>query len=177
MGREVRMGPGDWNHPKADAGNYIPLHGTSYSEALAAWEDDWNLWKNGKKRNFDSFTDFVTKEYNIVNHDHDRSRETFMQWCGQMPLRAEYMPDWKVEEKTHYQMYETCTEGTPISPPMETPEELARWLADNKASAFGSLTATYEEWLSTIQRGFSISALMVDGEFMSGVEAMHKRGV
>ena len=42
-----------------------------------------------------------------------------------------------IEERTHYQMYETCTEGTPISPVMETPENLARWLADNGASAFG----------------------------------------
>jgi len=46
-------------------------------------------------------------------------------------------------------MYENTSEGTPISPPFETPEELARWLADNNASAFGGMTATYEQWLAT----------------------------
>jgi len=48
-------------------------------------------------------------------------------------------------------MYETCTEGTPISPAFATPEELARWLADNEASAFGGMTASYEGWLRTIK--------------------------
>ena len=57
------------------------------------------------------------------------------------------MPEWPEEEKTHLQMYETTTEGTPISPVMDTPENLARWLADNGAPAFGSMTATYEQWL------------------------------
>lgn len=41
-------------------------------------------------------------------------------------------------------IYETCSEGSPISPAFETPEELARWLTDN---SFGSMTATYEQWL------------------------------
>lgn len=53
-------------------------------------------------------------------------------------------------ERTHYMMYETTSEGTPISPAFATPEELARWLADTGASAFGSLTATYQDWLSVI---------------------------
>jgi len=47
-------------------------------------------------------------------------------------------------------MYETCTEGTPISPVMDSLETLARWLADNGASAFGEMTATYEQWLKII---------------------------
>jgi hypothetical protein len=63
------------------------------------------------------------------------------------PDPADYMPLWGSWECTHYQMYETTTEGTPISPVMETPEELAQWLADNNASWFGSSGALYEEWL------------------------------
>ncbi|MCK5445108.1 MAG: hypothetical protein KAI73_05745, partial [Rhodospirillaceae bacterium] len=74
--------------------------------------------------------------------------------------------------RTHWQMYETTSEGTPISPPMETPELLARWLADNNASAFAKDTATYEQWLSTIKRGFAPSAIMGDGKLESGVAAL-----
>lgn len=46
------------------------------------------------------------------------------------------MPQWPEHERTHVQMYETCTEGTPISRVMETPEELIRWFgADKQAHA------------------------------------------
>ena len=70
------------------------------------------------------------------------------------------MPQWPELERTHYQMYETATDGTPISPVMETPEALARWLADHGASAFASQTAAYEEWLSAIQCG-SVASVVI----------------
>jgi hypothetical protein len=79
------------------------------------------------------------------------------------------MPDFG-ETATHYQMYETCSEGTPISPVCETPEELARWLADNGASAFARMTATYEQWLATIRQGGAPSAVIRNGVIRSGVE-------
>ena len=65
-----------------------------------------------------------------------------------MPLEEEFMPLWPAEEATHYMMYEDTTEGTPISPAFETPELLARWLVDNKASSFAYSTASYESWLA-----------------------------
>jgi hypothetical protein len=64
-----------------------------------------------------------------------------------LPKPKEYMPVWTAEEATHFMMYETCTEGTPISPAFATIEELARYLADTGASAFGSQTADYDHWL------------------------------
>ena len=93
------------------------------------------------------------------------------EWCGEKPEQKDYMPDFPESERTHYQMYETCSEGTPISPVMETPEELAHWLADNGASSFGASTATYDEWLAMIKRGSSVSAVIDGGIFKSGVEA------
>lgn len=81
------------------------------------------------------------------------------------------MPQWNEEEKTHFQMYETCSEGTPISPVMATEEELARWLADNRASACGKMTATYEQWLAMIKAGSAPSmVLRVGHSLVSGVE-------
>lgn len=49
-----------------------------------------------------------------------------------------------------WQMWETTSEGSPISPVCNSPKELARWLAENRASAFGDSTATYEEWYEMI---------------------------
>lgn len=76
-----------------------------------------------------------------------------------MPKRENSMPTWDKSECTHLQMYETCSEGTPISPVMDTPENLARWLSDNKASACGSMTATYEEWLAMINVGWALTMM------------------
>lgn len=81
----------------------------------------------------------------------------------QKPRAEDYMPEWAESEKTHFQMYENVTEGTPLSPPMESPEKLARYLADTGASAFGSQTATYEEWLATINAGSCCAALIAPG--------------
>lgn len=92
---------------------------------------------------------------------------------GVDPIPEDYMPVWKDEEKTHFQMYESCSEGTPVSPVMETPEKLARWLADNEASASGSETASYESWLGMIRKTWAPSAAINnDGVLMSGVEAI-----
>ncbi len=71
-----------------------------------------------------------------------------------------------------WQMWETTSEGSPISPVCESPEALAQWLADNRASTFGNMTATYEQWLKMIQVGHAFS-MMVDSRGMqSGVTAV-----
>lgn len=72
-------------------------------------------------------------------------------------------------ERTHYMMYEDTSEGTPISPAFATPEELAQWLADNNASAFGNMTATYEQWLHTIKRSWVPSMIIDSSGIHSGV--------
>lgn len=82
--------------------------------------------------------------------------------------------NWPEAERTHYMMYEDTTdEGTPISPAMESPEALAQWLTDNKASAFGHSTATYEQWLPICRGGWAPSMVYDNRNGLrSGVEAM-----
>lgn len=86
---------------------------------------------------------------------------------------CDVMPQWPDSERTNYQMYEDTTEGTPISPVCATPKEIARWLADNGASAFAYDTATYDQWLRMISRGSSFSAMYSPATGMiSGVAAV-----
>ena len=83
-------------------------------------------------------------------------------------------PDWKVHPPSGegWQMWETVTEGSPMSPVCKSPEELARWLADNKASACGYEGATYDEWLNTIKAGWAPSMVLTPEKgLMSGVKA------
>lgn len=49
-----------------------------------------------------------------------------------------------------WQMWETTSEGSPMSPVFATPEELADWLATSGASIFGSNTASREQWFKII---------------------------
>lgn len=74
-----------------------------------------------------------------------------------------------------YQLWSTTSEGNPMSPPFATPEELARWLTDNKASSFGHFTQDYETWLNFIRGpGWAMSMMGWDGNVMSGVEFVSK---
>jgi len=71
-----------------------------------------------------------------------------------------------------WQMWETTSEGSPMSPVCESPEALARWLADNGASSFGRDMATYDEWLRMIGSGWAPSAVFTPSTgLVSGVVA------
>jgi hypothetical protein len=49
-----------------------------------------------------------------------------------------------------WQMWETTSEGSPMSPVFATAAELASWLARTGASLFGATTATRQEWLAIV---------------------------
>lgn len=69
-----------------------------------------------------------------------------------------------------YQLWETTSEGSPISPVFKTPEELAKWLYENKASAFAHMTCSYEKWLAFIKGpGWAPSAILDKDGLRSGV--------
>lgn len=143
MGREVRKVPADWKHPVDEkTGRYIPLS-DGYSEAV-----DRFMAKAKTEGLQAAITDY-----------------------GAAPDADEYMPDWSDDQRTHFMMYEHTSEGTPISPAFATPEELARWLADTRASSFGDMTATYEQWLRVANGGFAPSLVIHDGVMESGVSA------
>jgi hypothetical protein len=92
-------------------------------------------------------------------------------YFGGAPDQNDYMPAWPEAERTHFMMYESTSEGTPISPAFATAEELAKWLADTRASAFAGQPATYEQWLRVCNGGYAPSAVMQDGQLISGVAA------
>lgn len=165
MGREVRRVTATWEHPKNDNGNYKPLLGMSFTEQLKNWEEGREQWEKGFRKSWDDENPWKPKEA-------DELEMSYEEWTGEKPIIDYYMPEWKESELTHIQMYEDTSEGTPISPVFDNAEDLARWLADNNASSFGSSTATYEQWLSTINRGWAPSMIMDNNGLRSGVEVL-----
>ena len=158
MGREVRMVPRGWEHPMEYASfadtkrRHKPLH-YGWKKVVTEFEE---MLKKGKSVDY-----------------------TLRYFGGPSP--HDYMDaEWSEEglKPELFVMYEDTSEGTPISPAFETPEELARWLTDNGASAFGDMTATYEQWLATCKSGWAVSAVIENGKFKSGVAAQqaHEKG-
>lgn len=164
MGREVRRVPADWQHPKDDNGRYIPLHGGGFTVADADWNEGYAKWQEGLVSSYDADSKWRART------PEDGARYT--DWDGHRPSPDDYMPAWPEERRTHLMMYEDTSEGTPISPAFETPEELAQWLADNGASAFAGDTATYEQWLRVCQGGWAPSMIIANGEMMSRVAGL-----
>lgn len=165
MSREVRRVPVGWIHPTDESGSCIPLFGGSFSARLAEYKQDAGQWTLGYQRS--GFGDEA--EYKL--RDRSSAGITFEEWGGEIPKAENCMPDWPEAERTHYQMYETVTDGTPISPVCASPEALARWLANTFASASGRMTATYEQWLAMIDEGWAPSMAIINGRIISGVEA------
>lgn len=54
-----------------------------------------------------------------------------------------------------FQMWETCSEGSPQSPVFKTLNELCQWLEDTGASWFGPQTAPKEEWKESLEKGYA----------------------
>lgn len=52
-----------------------------------------------------------------------------------------------------YQLWETTSEGSPVSPVFASLEELCEWCADN-ATTFASFKATKEEWMKMLNDDF-----------------------
>ena len=170
MGREVRMVPKGWEHPKYPddhgehhkRGRYIPLYDGGFAARDAEWNEGWAQWQRGYVESYGE-----GEKWRLRTKD---DGPTYSLYNGERPSPDDYMPDWPKSERTMFMMYEDTSEGTPISPAFDTSEELARWLADNGASSFAGMTATYEQWLRVCNGGFAPSAVMENGVLKSGVE-------
>lgn len=72
-----------------------------------------------------------------------------------------------------WQMWETVSEGSPISPVFSTPEELAEWLSQNNRGV--DVGTTKEQWLRMIHVGSSFASFVSygnDGPLVTGVQAI-----
>jgi hypothetical protein len=159
MGRELRKVKEGWEHPKYEnkileshphlADRHIPLHGRSFSEELATWNKGKEMWDKGfvEDWHWDKASEWKPKE-----REHEGT--SFSEWAGNKPVKKNYMPDWKEEEKTHIQLYETTTEGTPISPVFREDElEKLCEYAEKNCTTFADYRASKEGWFKMLSDG------------------------
>ena len=116
MGREIRRVPPNWEHPKDSKGNFKSMYDEDFDAALTEWLEGYKLWKKGEHPD-------QQKEY------YDKG-DPYWEWNGAPPDPDYYRPKWE-QEPTWYQVYETVSEGTPVSPPFATKEELVNSLVQH----------------------------------------------
>jgi hypothetical protein len=131
MGREIRRIPANWEHPRQDCPHspwnggcdeaklnggqcYKPLYDEDFESAIDDWIADYQLWKKGEH----------------PDQDEDNKSETFWEWWGDPPDPDYYRPKFEGPAEW-YQVYETVSEGTPVTPPFATKEELIDYLVEH----------------------------------------------
>ena len=169
----------NWEHPQVDRYDYRkrdyvkayqPMRDEPFEKVMDEWIAEYQLWKSG-------------------NHPAQLSGRAkdctdFSEWHGGPPRPEYYRPNWKPEEMTWVQLYETVTEGTPVSPPFATKEELVEYLVangdlwDQDRRKRGVHDMNCEPWDRKVAErfvfgaGWAPSIVVADGKMMSGVEAM-----
>lgn len=125
MGREIRRVIPNWKHPMRERFNllkvknetsYQPLYNRSYREASEEWRKEFYEWENGERAMY------------LAKNGEDYE---YWDYSGMPPDKEYYRPDWKPEEMTWFQVYETVSEGTPVTPPFATRDELVYYLVNN----------------------------------------------
>lgn len=120
MGREIRRVPGDWEHPRYTAedaprsdrvGDFHPLYDKDYETACEEWYREAAAWAPEK-----SVADC----------------RWYHEYAGDPPSESYYRArKWTADEATHYAVYETVSEGTPVTPALATKEDLIVYLAEH----------------------------------------------
>lgn len=158
MGREVRMVPPNWEHPRytadnalreQDIGEYRSCYDEDFESAAAEWKEGYAKWEAGEHKDYDA-----SMEY----------------WEWDSPPDRELYRQKFTEEPTWFQMYQTVSEGSPVSPPFATKEELARYLSENgdfwyqdriKRGRTDERKPTYEQALAMINAGHAPSMMVM----------------
>jgi hypothetical protein len=118
MSKEIRRVPKNWEHPKNEDGKYIPLYNESFQTAFADWYDGLQRWLNGQSEDYD-------------DRFYTRDARGYTEYAGQSPDPEHYrIEDWTDEEAKCYQIYQTVSEGSPVSPVFENLEAMELWLIE-----------------------------------------------
>ncbi len=116
MGREIRRVPPNWKHPRKQDGSYQPLYDEDFDTKAKEWKTEFLAWEMGSHPD-------------LQNKPERKEEMEFWEWHGDPPDRDYYRPKWLIDP-TWCQVYETVSEGTPVTPPFATKEELIAYLVE-----------------------------------------------
>jgi hypothetical protein len=154
MGREIRMVPANWEHPKNSEGDYKPMFMIYYEDVLDEWIENHYLWL--KKEHPDQKEYSETKNYKY-----------YAEWVGSPPDIEEYLIE--KEPLVWVQMFENISEGTPLSPSFETKKELIKWLSENK-NYWDEGPMPYEGAKKFVEQGYCSSFIIQNNKIRKCID-------
>lgn len=182
---------------KIEAMRLCDIYNTHWSRHLSQ-EDVDALWKSGRLNDFKKKpTAKQVNQWAIGGMGHDSCNQwicvkarckkekvspicSYCKGHGTLWESKEYerkSNEWKSEEPPTgdgFQIWETVSEGSPISPVFAKPEDLAQWMVANDKSI--TRDTTCEQWVKFITDvGWSPSMVMEHGEIKSGVNIMAEK--
>lgn len=116
MGREIRRVPPNWEHPTQKC-PHSPWHG-GCDEAK----------KNGGRCYMPLMQGYAEAKAGFEKMQAEKDLQEALDYYGSAPDAADYVPDWPESEATWFQVYQTVSEGSPVTPPFATREELVEYL-------------------------------------------------
>jgi len=154
MGREIRKVPANWQHPKT----------AKWNPRLQKEEEQYEPLYDDRESALKEFAEAID-------------------YHGGGPTSHTYV-DFEEQEPTWWQVYETVSEGTPVTPPFATREELVEYLVENgdfwdqhrAKGSIGGFRMPCGPWSRNAAESFVMGAgwapsLVVDGgKVMSGAE-------
>ena len=175
MGREIRRVPSNWDHPKNEHGSYQPMFDASATERFEEWLKDFGKFKRNELSE-------ISEEH---GYDINDPYSAFCDWNGGPPDHQYHRPSWS--EATWWQVYETVSEGTPVTPPFATQHELIEYLVangdfwDQRRRKEGRIISSFscEPWAREAAEafvkgpGWAPSFVATGSEIKSGVEALY----
>lgn len=178
MGIELQRVPADWKHPtehyyreRDSRIAYQPPMGMkwrpiymdeSWGEATLGW---WRERIAYRLTRFVAYWPSVfgwIEEPMAIRFPHEADEDT-------PPKHFDYRPRWRERDRTHVQLYETVSEGTPISPVMPSVEALADWCASQTAEVWVNARMDRAGWMRFFERGGWAPSMVITPE--RGVES------
>ena len=133
---------------------YLPLFDKDYATERVAWLEGLRRWEAGEIEDFQHGW--------RPRGDASYEQGDFWEYDAP-PDRTRFRPSWNPEEMTAFQVYETVSEGTPISPVLASLEEVADWLIVQGYSP--------EAARAFCADGFAVSFVIRDGVLRDGIAA------
>ena len=181
MGREIRRVPKGWEHPQNEYCKHFggiekahnryykpgdfsygkcfkPLYDQDIEASAKEWIEGLNLWLRGEHPDQ---KDGGASEFKY-----------YWEWAGNPPNPEFYRPAWKPEEMTCYQIYETVSEGTPVSPVFETLDQMRDWLIEQGYSEAVANGFVKDGWVPSMI--YSPQTGVVSGIDISGLDKNKK---
>lgn len=172
MGVELRRVPADWEHPtKPWHGRlshpeplayhrerfgedrdrtFKPLHDESWVGAYRRWVLARAVWFAQTVVGFP-----LALLFGKALPPYRADFEVFH--SGRPEYSGPYRPRWRERERTHVQLYETVSEGTPISPVLPSVRDLADWCAEQTEAGLDvwveTAGMTRAAWARFFERG------------------------